>query len=64
MDIYDIIMEEDLLSLKLLFNQYKKELNDLERNVGISKTMSKDEIESTKNNLKDRINNLEQALSN
>ena len=64
MDIYDIIMEEDLLSLKLLFNQYKKELNDLERNVGLSKTMSKDEIESTKNNLKDRINNLEQALSN
>ena len=64
MDIYDVIMEEDLLSLKLLFNQYKKELNDLERNVGISKTMSKDEIESTKNSLKDRINNLEQALSN
>ncbi len=64
MDIYDVIMEEDLLSLKLLFNQYKKELNDLERNVGISKTMSKDEIESAKNSLKDRINNLEQALSN
>ena len=64
MDIYDVIMEEDLLSLKLLFNQYKKELNDLERNAGISKTMSKDEIESTKNSLKDRINNLEQALSN
>lgn len=64
MDIYDVIMEEDLLSLKLLFNQYKKELNDLERNAGISKTMSKDEIESAKNSLKDRINNLEQALSN
>ena len=64
MDIYDVIMEEDLLSLKLLFNQYKKELNDLERNAGISKIMSKDEIESAKNSLKDRINNLEQALSN
>lgn len=64
MDIYDVIMEEDLLSLKLLLNQYKKELNDLERNVGISKTMSRDEIESTKNSLKDRINNLEQVLSN
>ena len=62
MDIMETVMQEDMLSLKLLLNQYKKELDDLNNNIGPARVLSQAEVTKMKDDLKDRIRNLEKAL--
>ena len=47
-----------------LLNQYKSELEDLEKGVGLARLMSKGEIRSAKLQLKEHIKSLESALNN
>ena len=45
-----------------LVSQYKKELDDLNKGIGLSKSMSPEEIESAKNMLIDAIQMNEETL--
>ena len=47
-----------------LLTQYKRELDDLERGVGLARLMSEGEIRSAKLQLKEHIKSLESALNN
>lgn len=47
-----------------LLAQYKSELDDLERGVGLAKVMSTREIHYAKLQLKEHIKSLESALNN
>ena len=58
MDSYMSMADVELLS------QYKRELDDLERGVGLAKVMSTREIRSAKLQLKEHIKSLESALNN
>ena len=58
MNTYMTMADIDLLA------QYKSELDNLERGVGLAKVMSTREIRSAKLQLKEHIKSLESALNN
>ncbi len=62
MDIFETMMDDDIMSLKLLLKQYKKELKDLEEGTGLAKVMTAKQINEAKDDLRYHIKELEKTL--
>ena len=63
MDVYETMMEDDIMALKLMLKQYKNDLDDLENGRGIAKVLTSRQLSEAKTDLEIRISKLEKDLA-